>query len=47
MLTTQGNNLLFILIFALPDDTRSSTDENVPDVTPPQETNDHNESTCC
>lgn len=44
ILTTQGNHFLLILIFTVADGTSSSTDENVPDVTPPQETNDHNES---
>lgn len=44
ILTIQGNNFLLILIFTLVDGTGSSKDENVPDATPPQETNDHNES---
>lgn len=43
-MTTQGNNFLLILIFRLPDGTSSGTDENAPDITPPQETKDHNES---
>lgn len=44
ILTIQGNNFLLILSFTLADGTSISTDENVPDVTSPQETNDHNES---
>lgn len=44
ILTIQGNNFLLILIFTFTDGISSSTDENVPDVTPPQEINDHNAS---
>lgn len=36
--------IIFFLSFTLADGTSISTDENVPDVTSPQETNDHNES---
>lgn len=37
-LTIKGNNFLLILIFTLADGTSISTDKNVHDVTPPQET---------
>ncbi|KAF4790673.1 hypothetical protein TURU_138248 [Turdus rufiventris] len=36
--------VLVIASGKLPDGTSSGTDENAPDITPPQETKDHNES---
>ena len=39
-------SLVYSNLIILVDNSTSSPDENTPDVTTPQETNDHNESTC-
>lgn len=39
-------SLVYSNLNIMADNFTSSPDENIPDITTPQETNDHNESTC-